>query len=225
MTAPNRTKLLVAEAIGTALLLIAVVGSGIMAAKLSGGNVGLALLANALATGAALYVLITILGPVSGAHFNPVVTLVMRLRGDIDRASAAGYALVQIVGGIVGVVIAHAMFELPLVQTSETVRTGAGQWIAEFVAAFGLLLTILGTVRFAPANVATAVALYIVSAYWFTASTSFANPAVTIARSFTNTFAGIAPGDVLAFIVAQFAGALAGWVVSGYLFSPAPAKS
>jgi glycerol uptake facilitator-like aquaporin len=208
-----------AEFIGTAFLLAAVVGSGIMADKLSAGNVGLALLCNAIATGAALYVLITIFGPISGAHFNPAVTAVMRFKKQIETLPALTYVGVQVVGGIFGVIVAHAMFDQSLIQTSTTSRTGIAQWTAEFVAAFGLILTILGTVRFRPEAVPTAVGLYIVSAYWFTASTSFANPAVTIARSLSNTFAGIAPGDILFFIVAQMLGAFAALIVAEWLFS------
>jgi glycerol uptake facilitator-like aquaporin len=214
----NLTRRLVSEFLGTALLLAAVVGSGIMAEKLSGGNAGLALLANSLATGAALFVLITILGPVSGAHFNPAVTLVMRLKIAISNSDAVLYAVAQIAGGIAGVLITHVMFDLNVLQTSATPRTGVGQWTAEAVAAFGLILTILGAARFAADKVAMSVALYIVSAYWFTASTSFANPAVTVARSVTNTFAGIAPADVAAFIAAQIAGAVLGQVIGGWLF-------
>lgn len=209
---------LVSEALGTGLLVAAVVGSGIMAAKLAGGNGAVALLCNTIPTGAILYVLITILGPVSGAHFNPAVTLVMGGRGEIAGGEAAGYVVAQIAGGCAGSILAHAMFDLPLLQFSSTVRTGASQWIAEFVAAFGLLLTILGTVRFAPASVPAAVGLYITSAYWFTSSTSFANPAVTIARALTDTFAGIAPEGVVAFIVAQLLGAAAGAMLGGWLF-------
>lgn len=173
---------LVAEALGTAFLLAAIVGSGIMAAKLAGGNQAVALLCNALATGAALAVLILTYGPVSGAHFNPAVTAVFAWRGSLAWPDAAAYITAQVAGGILGVFAAHLMFELPLWQLSTTIRTGPGQWFAEAVAAFGLVLTILGCVRYAPAAVAYAVALYIVAAYWFTASTSFANPAVTIAR-------------------------------------------
>ena len=218
MTSIPFQKKVAAEFLGTAILLAAVVGSGIMGVKLGGGNVALALLANSMATGAILFVLITILGPVSGAHFNPAVTLVMVLKGEIEGKAAWGYGLAQVTGGIAGVLAAHAMFDLALLQTSVTGRSGAGQWFSESVAAFGLVVTILGTVRFAPEKVATAVGLYILSAYWFTSSTSFANPAVTIARAFTNTFAGIAPGDVAGFIVAQLAGALAGMAVGGWLF-------
>ncbi len=221
----NLARRLASEFLGTALLLACVVGSGIMAQKLSGGNTGLALLANSLATGAALFALITIFGPISGAHFNPAVTLVMRLKKLISSSDAALYVIVQIAGGIVGVLITHVMFDLNVFQTSTTARSGIGQWTAEAVAAFGLILTILGVVRFAADKVAIAVALYIVSAYWFTASTSFANPAVTIARSFTNTFSGIAPTDVLAFILAQFAGALLGLIAGCWLFETGSAKA
>lgn len=198
----------VAEGLGTGLLLATVVGSGIMADKLSGGNVAIALLANALATGAILVVMITMFGPISGAHFNPAVSLVSMLSGDLPAAVFAVYAVVQTVAAIGGVLLAHAMFDLPILQVSETVRTGAGQWISEGVATFGLVLAILMTVRHRPDFVAVVVGLYITSAYWFTASTSFANPAVTIARTMTNTFAGIAPGDAAAFIGAQVVGAV-----------------
>ena len=216
---PKLLRRLAAEFIGTALLLMAVVGSGIMADKLSGGNAGLALLCNSIATGAILFVLITIFGPLSGAHFNPAVTAVMRAREEINTKIALGYVAAQVVGGIIGVIAAHAMFDLSLLQTSGTARHGTGQWIAEAIAAFGLIVTILGTVRFRPENVPLAVGLYILSAYWFTASTSFANPAVTIARSFTNTFAGIAPADVALFIVAQMFGAFAGMFAGNWLFA------
>ncbi len=221
----DRGRRLAGECLGTALLLATVVGSGIMAEKLSGGNTGLALLANSLATGAALFVLITILGPISGAHFNPAVTLVMRLKQKISTSDAALYMIAQIAGGIAGVLITHVMFDLTVFQTSATARNGVGQWTAEAVAAFGLIFTILGAVRFAGDKVAMSVALYIVAAYWFTASTSFANPAVTMARSFTNTFAGIAPADVLAFIVAQLAGALLGLIAGCWLFETGTAKA
>jgi glycerol uptake facilitator-like aquaporin len=218
MTSVNLGSRAAAEFLGTALLLAAVVGSGIMGVKLAGGNVAIALLANSIATGAILFVLITILGPLSGAHFNPAVTMVMTLRGALDRKSGAAYVAAQVAGGIVGVLVAHAMFELNLLPYSSTARTGLGPWFAEFVATFGLILTILGSVRFAPDKVATAVGLYILSAYWFTSSTSFANPAVTIARAFTDTFAGILPAHVPGFIAAQIAGALAGMTVGGWLF-------
>lgn len=218
MSEYNVSKRLAAEFLGTALLLATVVGSGIMADKLSGGNDGVALLANSLATGAILYVLITIFGPISGAHFNPAVTAVMWSREEMGGGEALAYVAIQIVAAISGVLLAHAMFDLAIVQASEKVRTGGGQWLAEGVATFGLILTILGTVRFRADAVAMAVGLYITAAYWFTASTSFANPAVTIARSFTNTFAGIAPGNAGMFIGAQFAGAALGFLVGGAMF-------
>ena len=208
----------VAEFIGTAFLLAAVVGSGIMAERLAGGNLALALLCNAIATGAALVVLILCFGPISGAHFNPAVSLVFALRRELAMRAAWVYVVCQIAGAILGVLVAHAMFELPLWQVSQTVRFGSGQWIAEFVAAFGLVLTILLCLR-SSANVAYAVGLYITAAYWFTASTSFANPAVTIARSLTNTFSGIAPGGVPAFIAAQIVGAVAALVLAGWFGS------
>jgi glycerol uptake facilitator-like aquaporin len=213
------TRRLTAEGLGTALLVAAVIGSGIMAAKLSGGNNALALLCNTLATGAILVVIITIFAPVSGAHFNPAVSLVALIRGEIDRNTALAYILVQIAGGCLGALFAHLMFGLDPLQLSTTSRTGWPQWLAEFVATFGLLLTILGCVRFKPEAIAIAVGLYITSAYWFTASTSFANPAVTIARSLSDTFAGIAPADVPAFIVAQILGAVAASLLAFWLFA------
>jgi glycerol uptake facilitator-like aquaporin len=205
------------EWLGTAFLLAAVVGSGIMAAKLSGGNQALALLGNTLPTGAILVVLILIFAPLSGAHFNPAVSLAFALRRELPWGDAAVYVVCQIVGGIAGVLAAHAMFDLPLWQVSLTVRTGSGQWFAEGVATFGLLLTVLGCLACARASVPYAVGLYITSAYWFTASTSFANPAVTIARALSDTFAGIAPSGVAAFIAAQFAGALLAVAVAKWL--------
>jgi glycerol uptake facilitator-like aquaporin len=204
---PQTSQRAVAEFLGTAFLLMTVIGSGIMAQRLSGGNEALALLCNTLPTGAILVVLILIFGPVSGAHFNPAVTLAFALHGEIAWWLAALYIAVQIAGGIVGVWIAHLMFELPVWQLSAHVRTGPGQWLAEAVATFGLLLTIFGCVSRAPGAVAYAVGLYITAAYWFTASTSFANPAVTIARALSDTFAGIAPGGVMPFIAAQLLGA------------------
>ena len=198
-----------AEFLGSAFLLAAVVGSGIMAAKLAGGNGALALLCNTIPTGAILVVLILIFGPVSGAHFNPAVTLAFAFRHELPPAVAVVYLAVQVVGAIAGAWIAHLMFELPLIQISATARTGASQWLAEAVATFGLLLTIFGCLAGARAAVPYAVGLYITAAYWFTASTSFANPAVTIARSLSDTFAGISPSGVPAFIASQFAGALA----------------
>jgi glycerol uptake facilitator-like aquaporin len=198
---------LAAESLGTALLLAAVVGSSIMAEHLAGGNVALALLCNTIATAAILYVLITMLGPLSGAHFNPAVTLAFIMRGEIGRQEAVAYISMQVLAGIVGVLLAHAMFDQAIVQVSLKMRAGPGQWISEAVATFGLVVTILLTIAVRPQAVAMSVGLYITSAYWFTASTSFANPAVTIARAFSNTFAGIRPIDVPAFIVAQVAGA------------------
>lgn len=192
-----------AEFLGTAFLLISVVGSGIMAESLSGGNVAIALLANAIATGAMLYAIITTLGPVSGAHFNPAVTLAFALRGDIAPKLAAGFVIMQVCGGIAGVWAAHLMFELPVLQWSKTPRTGAAQWVSEGIATFGLLFVIFGGIAKAPAQVAPLVAVYITGAYWFTSSTSFANPAVTIARTMSDTFAGIFPGHAPMFIVVQ----------------------
>ena len=208
----------VAEGLGTAFLLAAVVGSGIMAAKLAGGNGALALLCNTLPTGAILAVLILTFGPVSGAHFNPAVSIAMAVRRELPPRVAAAYIGAQIIGGGVGVLAAHAMFELPLWQLSMNVRTGPGQWFAEFVATFGLLLTIFGCAVRTPAAIPYAVGLYITAAYWFTASTSFANPAVTIARALSDTYAGIAPAGVLAFILAQFLGAGAATVLARWLF-------
>ena len=197
---------LFAEGIGTALLLAIVVGSGIMGERLALGNAAVALLANAAATGAGLYVLIALLGPVSGAHFNPLVTAMTSLRGDMAVADALGYITVQIIGALVGVLLAHAMFDLPLLQLSTHARTGAGQWLSEIVAAAGLLATILLGSRARPQSLPALIGAYIFTAYWFTASTSFANPAVAIARAFTDTFSGIRPVDVPAFILAQCAG-------------------
>lgn len=193
-----------AEAIGTAMLLIGVVGSGIMGEQLADGNVAIALLANAIATGAMLYVIITVLGPISGAHFNPAVTLAFALRGEIAPALAVLYVVVQIAAGLFGVFAAHAMFDLPIFQTSTTThRTGLAQWWSETLATLGLLFVIFGGIRHRPEAIPTLVALYITGAYWFTSSTSFANPAVTIARGFSDTFAGIYPGHIAMFIVAQ----------------------
>ena len=197
---------LLAEFLGTLLLLAAVVGSGIMAVNLSQGNDAIALLANAAATGAALYVLIVLFGPISGAHFNPVVTLAMRVRGEIDTRTALSYVVVQIFGAVIGVLLAHAMFELPLIQPGLHGRSGGGQWLSEGVATFGLLLTILLGMRHRAEAVPALVASYIFAAYWFTASTSFANPAVTLARSLTQTFAGIRLQDVGGFVIAQLLG-------------------
>jgi glycerol uptake facilitator-like aquaporin len=220
--APSLRRRLAAEALGSAFLLATVVGSGIMAAKLAGGNVALALLGNTLPTGAILVVLILIFGPISGAHFNPAVSGAFAVRGELSWPTVAFYALVQIAGAIVGVWIAHLMFDLPVWQLSTTARTGLGQWLAEAVATFGLVLTIFGCVAGAPSAVAYAVGLYITAAYWFTASTSFANPAVTVARSLSDTFAGIAPADAPAFMIAQIAGAMAAAGLSLWLW-PKPA--
>ena len=206
------------EWLGTAFLLAAVVGSGIMAQKLAGGNEALALLCNTLPTGAILAVLILVFGPLSGAHFNPAVTLAFALRDGLPWSTAAVYIVAQLLGGIAGVWTAHLMFELPVWQFSITVRTGPGQWLAEAVATFGLLLTIFGCVWRRLDSVPYAVGLYITAAYWFTASTSFANPAVTVARSLSDTFAGIAPAGAPAFIMAQLAGALAAVVLSRWLW-------
>ncbi len=208
---------LTAEALGTALLLAAVIGSGIMGERLAGGNVAIALLGNTVATGAALVVLITIFGPLSGAHFNPAVTLVFAVRREIGWALAGAYILAQLVGGIAGVWTAHAMFAEPIVQVSTKLRDGPAQGFAEFVATFGLIAAILGSIRFRPDATPLIVGLYITAAYWFTASTSFANPAVTVARSLSNTFAGIAPASAPLFIVAQLTGAVAASAVFGWL--------
>ena len=208
---------LVAEALGTLLLLATVVGSGIMAENLADGNDAVALLGNTLATGAILAVLITMFGRISGAHFNPAVTLAFLVRREIDGKTAAAYLVVQIAGALAGAVLAHAMFDLDLVQASTKARTGMGQWLSEAVAAFGLVATILATLKARPGAVAAMVGLYISAGYWFTASTSFANPAVTVARSFTDTFSGIAPADAPAFIVAQFAGALVATALMAWL--------
>jgi glycerol uptake facilitator-like aquaporin len=215
---PSLARRGVAECLGTAFLLAGVVGSGIMAAKLSDGNGALALLCNTLPTGAILTVLILTFGPVSGAHFNPAVSIALALRRELPATVAAMYIGAQIIGGIAGVWAAHLMFELPLWQLSGTVRSGPGQWFAEAVATFGLLLTIFGCSVRTPSAVPYAVGLYITAAYWFTASTSFANPAVTIARALSDTYAGIAPAGVLAFIAAQFAGALAAVALAGWLW-------
>jgi glycerol uptake facilitator-like aquaporin len=198
---------LVAETLGTAFLLAAIVGSGIMAERLAGGNVAIALLCNSLATGAMLVVLITILGPISGAHLNPAVTLAFFLRRSITRGVAAAYVFCQIAGGVLATWAAHLMFGNAIFQVSTTVRAEPGLWFAEGVATFGLILAILGTLRWRTDNVRMVVGLYITSAYWYTASTSFANPAVTLARSLTDTFAGIHPAGVPAFVLAQLAGA------------------
>lgn len=216
MPLPRR---LLAEFLGTALLLATVVGSGVMGMELSDGNRGVALLANAGATAGMLYVLIVLLGPVSGAHMNPAVSLVARLRGQFDSRALAGYALAQVAGATAGVVLGHLMFDLDVVQWGDHARTGAAQWLSEGVATFGLVLTILLGLERRPASIPVLVAAYIFAAYWFTASTSFANPAVTLARSITRTFAGIRPEDVPGFVLAQVAGALLGMGVARMLAS------
>jgi glycerol uptake facilitator-like aquaporin len=209
---------LAAEGLGTALLLAIVVGSGIMGERLAGGNDAIALLGNTIATGAGLVVLIHVFGPVSGAHFNPAVTLAFLMRGEADRRSAAVYVVAQLVGAVLGVWAAHAMFAEPIVQVSAKLRDGTSQGFSEFVATFGLIGTIFGTRRSRPEFTPVAVGLYITAAYWFTASTSFANPAVTIARSLSNTFAGIAPASVPLFIVGQLLGAVVSVGFFAWLF-------
>src|ERR1700689_2645772 len=213
-------KRLAAECLGTGLLVATVVGSGIMGEKLAGGNVALALLGNTLPTGAILVVLILAPGPISGAHFNPAVSLVMSLRKDHPWREFFPYAGAQILGGCLGTLVAHGMFELPLFELAIKARTGPAQWFAESVATFGLIVTILAVSRFKSEAIPVAVGLYITAAFWFTASTSFANPAVTIARALTNSFSGIAPVDVPMFVVAQLAGALAGLSLMNWFFTP-----
>ena len=210
---------LAAEAVGSFFLFATVIGSGIMAERLAGGNVAIALLGNTLATGAILFVLIAMLGPVSGAHFNPAVTLVMAARRELGWRDVAPYLLAQLIGGILGALAAHLMFDLPILQYSLKARSGIGQWTGELVATFGLILTIIGTARHRPKLVPASVALYITAAYWFTSSTSFANPAITIVRSATDSFAGIAPPDVAGFILAQLIGAALGAVAASQLFN------
>ena len=216
--APAFGRRLTAEALGSFFLFAAVIGSGVMAEALAGGNVAVALLGNTMATGAMLFVLITMLGPISGAHFNPAVTLVMAARRLLPWREVAPYTAAQLGGGVLGAWAAHLMFDLPILQTSDKGRAGIGQLSGEAIATFGLILTIIGTVRHRPAWVPVSVALYISSAYWFTSSTSFANPAITIVRSVSDSFAGIAPRDVPMFIVAQLIGALAGMIVGSRLF-------
>jgi glycerol uptake facilitator-like aquaporin len=208
---------LAAEMLGTALLLAVVIGSGIMGERLAGGNVALALLGNTLATGAGLVVLITVFGPISGAHFNPAVTLVFALRREIEGRVAAAYVAAQLSGAALGVWAAHAMFAEPILQVSTKLRDGPAQAWSEAVATFGLVAAILGTVRFRPEATPTVVGLFITAAYWFTASTSFANPAVTLARTLSDTFAGIAPSSAPAFVAAQLLGAVAAGGVFGWL--------
>lgn len=221
----DRSRRAAAEFLGTLTLVAAVVGSGIMAQNLAGGNIALALLCNTIATGAVLVVLITIFGPISGAHFNPAVTLVMLIKGEMSPVDALRYIAAQIGGGVAGSILAHAMFGLTLWQLSGTARNHGGQWISEAVAAGGLLMTILIGRRTAPTAVPVLVGLYITSAYWFTASTSFANPAVTIARALSNTFAGIAPADVAGFIAAQIAGAVIAMFVCRWFEAGVPRRA
>lgn len=213
---------LAAEAIGCFFLFAAVIGSGVMAEDLAGGNSAVALLGNTLATGAMLFVLINMLGPVSGAHFNPAVTLVMAARRALPWRHAAPYIALQLAGGLLGAWAAHLMFDLPILQLSDKARSGLGQWTGEVIATFGLILTIIGTDRHRPDWIAPSVALYITAAYWFTSSTSFANPAITIVRSLTDSFAGIAPRDVPLFVGGQLVGAAAAWLVAPLLFPAEP---
>ncbi|QLC23509.1 aquaporin family protein [Parasphingopyxis sp. CP4] len=220
MTAePDLARRLAAEAVGSFFLFCVVIGSGIMGETLSGGNVAIALLGNTLATGAILFVIILIFAPLSGAHFNPAVTLVFLVRRELSVRDAILYVLAQLVGGIIGVWAAHLMFDLDILQFSTKARTGTGQWAGEAIATFGLLMTILGAVRYRPTWVAPAVGLYISAGYWFTSSTSFANPAITIARGLSDTFAGIAPADIGPFLIAQIFGALIAAGLGGWLFS------
>jgi len=220
MSAEPLARRCLAEGLGAAFLLATVVGSGIMGERLAGGNVALALLGNTLPTGAMLVVLILILGPVSGAHMNPAVSVGFALRRDLSWADVAPYVVAQIVGAVLGVCAAHAMFELPILEVSSHVRAGGAQWFSEAVATFGLMLTILGCIARAPSATPYAVGLYIVAAYWFTASTSFANPAVTLARSLTDSFSGIAPSGVAAFVGAQGLGMLAALALARLLWKP-----
>ena len=214
------TRKWIAEALGTLILVCTVVGSGIMAVNLSDGNNGVALLGNTIATGAILAVLITILGPVSGAHFNPAVSLIFRLKGELDNRGLLAYVVAQMLGGVAGTALAHAMFELALLTPSVNIRSGLGQFIAEMVATFGLVLTILGGIRYRRDAVPMLVGLYITAGYWFTASTSFANPAVTLARSLTDSFSGIRPADMPLFWAAQIFGAILALYVARVVFDP-----
>ena len=222
MQSSTRTQRLAAEAFGTCLLLATVIGSGIMGERLAGGNEAIALLGNTLPTGAILIVLITMLGPISGAHFNPAVTAVFLLKREISSGDAGAYVVAQVAGAMVGVLAAHAMFDLPLAQFSAKARSGLSQGFAEWVATFGLVATILLTLRAKPAAVATSVGLYITAAYWFTASTSFANPAVTLARAFSDTFAGISLANVPLFVAAQLVGAVSALGLVRVLEKPEP---
>jgi glycerol uptake facilitator-like aquaporin len=214
---------LAAEGLSSFLLFACVIGSGIMATNLSQGNDAIALLGNTLATAAMLFVLITVFGPISGAHMNPAVTLVAAMRGELPFGDAAAYVAVQLTLGVLGAWAAHLMFDLPVLQMSVKARTGLGQWVGEGIATFGLLLTVIGTAHHRPHWVAPAVALYITAAYWFTSSTSFANPAITVVRSLSDTFAGIAVANVPSFVVAQLLGAAAAAVTGRWLFAAPPA--
>lgn len=216
--APPLGRRLVAEGLGSFFLFATVIGSGIMAEALSGGNDAVALIGNTAATGAMLFVLITMLGPISGAQMNPAVSLVAASRGELKWRDAAAYIAVQLLCGVAGALAAHAMFDLPLLQYSDKARSGSGQWLGEAIATFGLVLTIWGTAKHRPKAVPASVALYITAAYWFTSSTSFANPAITVARSLTDSFSGIAPGDAPGFIIAQLAGAALAALVVRALF-------
>ena len=219
MSKPTLSRRLFAEGLGTALLLATVVGSGIMGANLSGGNVAIALLGNTIPTGAMLVGLISILGPVSGAHFNPVVSIAFALRRELTLPDTVAYIAVQFFGAVLGVYAAHMMFDLDIIQSSTHIRTGYGQWFSEVIATFGLLLTIFGCLENSPTSVPFAVGLYITAAYWFSASTSFANPAVTFARSLTDTFSGIAPADIFGFMVSQIIGMAIAAIVSNWIFN------
>jgi len=219
MPRPSYARILAAEFLGTMFLLATVIGSGIMAERLADGNLAVALLGNTIPTGAILYVLITIFGPVSGAHFNPAVTIAFLLRRDIQFTRAVHFMFVQVAGAICGAFLAHFMFDMPILQLSENLRSGPSQWGSEFVATFGLLMVIFGGLRWRPDTVPMLVGLYITAAYWFTSSTSFANPAVTFARSLTDSFSGILPAHATGFILAQLAAAVVAPVVLGWLFA------
>ena len=219
MTAVSTSRQLAAEGIGTMTLLATVIGSGIMAERLAGGNVAVALLGNTIPTGAILYVLITIFGPVSGAHFNPAVTIAFAIRRQVAAPQALMFILMQVAGGLCGAMLAHLMFEMPILQLSQNARTGGAQWLSEFVATFGLLTVIFGGLRWRPESVPMLVGLYITAAYWFTASTSFANPAVTIARAFTDSFSGILPAHAPGFILAQLVAACLAPAILGWMFA------
>ena len=219
MISADAARRLVAEFAGTMLLLATVIGSGIMAERLADGNLAVALLGNTIPTGAILYVLITIFGPVSGAHFNPAVTLAFLLRRDISFPRAAQFMFVQTFGAVCGAMLAHVMFEMPVLQLSQNIRSGPAQWVSEFTATFGLLTVIFGGLRWRPEAIPALVGLYITAAYWFTASTSFANPAVTFARAFTDSFSGILPADAPPFIIAQLAAAVVASFALRWMFA------